>query len=149
MNIQAKPLFRVALLAIVIMVAALSFNIASPKAASAAQKSMVPAATYYGNQVFEGYGSTANLGLVANGSSTVKYMRPSTASYQWPTFISNVRGFYVPSGHTAVSQWGHGYGAGWHFFSSGYNRLYLQVETNYCYFLRTQLGTPCKVYPPA
>lgn len=141
MNIQAKPIFRIALLAIAMVMA---FALTGVIKASPAE------AAVYGNIITEGYGSTANVSVVGEGSSTIKVMRPNTDSYGWPAFVKNVRAFYIPSGYTGVSQWGHGYAGGrWHYFYSSYNHLYIQVESNYCWYLRTQLGTPCKVPVPA
>lgn len=138
MNIQAKPIFRAVILAIIILMGSTISNAAPASAA------------VYGNVVIEGYGSTANLKVVGEGSATVKTMQPNTSSDGWPAFIKNVRGFYVPSGYTAVSRWGYGYKGGyWYYFKTSYNTLYLQVESNYCYFLRTQMGSPCKVPVPS
>jgi hypothetical protein len=140
--IQAKTLFRAALLAILVLFGSLAVNVAVPTSATA-----LP--LVYGNVVIEGYGSTANLLVVGTGSSTFRGMRPNTSSDSWPAFVRNVRAFYVPPGYTAVSRYGYGYASGWHHFLTSYNTLYLQVESNYCWFLRTQVGTPCKIPLPS
>jgi hypothetical protein len=105
--IQAKTLFRAALLAILVLFGSLAVNVAVPTSATA-----LP--LVYGNVVIEGYGSTANLLVVGTGSSTFRGMRPNTSSDSWPAFVRNVRAFYVPPGYTAVSRYGYGYASGWH-----------------------------------
>jgi hypothetical protein len=142
MNIQTKPLFRAAILATTLLAGSAVINVASPAAAQAA--------TWYDNVVLEGYGSTANIQILAPTATVYKTMRPNTSSNGWPTFIPNVAKFHIPKGYVGVSRWGYGYKGGvWYSFSSSHNDLFLQVETEYCWYLRSQLGTPCKVPLPS
>jgi hypothetical protein len=135
---NSKPIFRTALLATA-LAAGGSIAYAQPAAAA-----------YYDNAVLETYGSTANLKVVAVGSATWKTMQPNTWSYEWPAFVRNVRAFSVPTGYVAVSPWGYGYkGGNTYSFTSSYNDLALKVESNYCWFLRTQMNSPCKTPVPS
>jgi len=138
LNIQAKALFRAALLAVLIMLGSTAAVVTSPAPAMAA--------TQYDNVVLEGYGSTANVRILAPTQTVYKTMRPNTSSNGWPTFMPNVARFSVPAGYVGVSRWGYGYKGGtWYSFTTSHNDLFLQVETEYCWFLRSQMGTPCKI----
>src|SRR6478736_2011467 len=118
MNIQAKPLFRAALLAILVLLGSTVVNVAQPPAAQAA--------TYYVNVVLEGYGSTANVRILAPTETVYKTMRPNTSSNGWPTFMPNVARFSIPSGYVGVSRWGYGYKSGkWYSFTTSHNDLFL------------------------
>lgn len=136
-----KPIFRAAIVAAALTAIG---AVAAPQTAEAAN--------YYGNEIYESWGSTANLSVNAVGSSWTpwKKMAPNSFSYEWPAFVKNVKCFLVPSGFVAVNtRTGHGYkGPGQYCFSSGFNKLNLLVESNTCWGYRLA-GYPCKIYPPA
>ena len=140
---NSKPIFRVALLSVA---CAAAFGVAAPQQANAV--------TYYENQVYESWGSTANISVNAQGAWTPwKKMQPNTFSYGWPTFIKSVKCFFVPAGYVAVNTaTKYGYRSGEsgksYCFTQSWVKISLLVESNYCWFLRSMMKTPCKIYPP-